>query len=385
MKKLLLSALAILAMGIGNSSAHNTTKIDKERIELKSTPGTKIQVAILLDTSSSMDGLIEQTKARLWNIVNTLTTLRYHGHVPQIEISLYEYGNSNLSSSSGYIRQVTGLTTDLDLLSEYLFALRTYGGYEYCGTVINKAVTELDWGTDDADMKLIYIAGNEPFTQGLISYKTAINNALNHNIYVSTIHCGNEREGINGMWRDGAIRGRGRFFNIDHNARIRHVDTPYDARIAECNKRLNGTYVAYGDAGGARQINQRQQDENAQSFSSAYMADRAVAKSKSAYNNKNWDLVDLVAENEDALTEIDTKDMPTEYRNKSKAEIKADIDKKEKERAVIRNEITELAAKRQAYVDEELKKQGATGDDLGKAITASVLEIGAANGYSVVE
>ena len=31
-----------------------------------------IQMAILLDTSGSMDGLIEQAKAQLWKIVNEL-------------------------------------------------------------------------------------------------------------------------------------------------------------------------------------------------------------------------------------------------------------------------------------------------------------------------
>ena len=73
---------------------------------------TKIQVALLLDTSNSMDGLIEQAKSRLWNIVNTLTTLKYEGKNPKIEIALYEYGNDGLSSSSNYIRQVTSLSTD---------------------------------------------------------------------------------------------------------------------------------------------------------------------------------------------------------------------------------------------------------------------------------
>ena len=62
---------------------------------------TKIQVAILLDTSNSMDGLIDQAKSRLWNIVNTLTTLKFKGKTPEIEIALYEYGNNNLSSKSG--------------------------------------------------------------------------------------------------------------------------------------------------------------------------------------------------------------------------------------------------------------------------------------------
>src|SRR5690606_39380614 len=95
-----------------------------------------IPVAILLDTSNSMDGLMNQAKSRLWNIVNTLTTLRYEGQVPNIEIALYEYGNSGLSVESDYIRQVTPLTKDLDLISEQLFGLRTNGGYEYCGAVI---------------------------------------------------------------------------------------------------------------------------------------------------------------------------------------------------------------------------------------------------------
>ena len=83
-----------------------------------------IQVAILLDTSSSMDGLIDQAKSRLWNIVNTLTTLKYNGKAPKIEIALYEYGNDGISDKN-WIRKVTPLTQDLDLISEKLFALRT--------------------------------------------------------------------------------------------------------------------------------------------------------------------------------------------------------------------------------------------------------------------
>ena len=60
----------------------------------------KIQVALLLDTSNSMDGLIDQAKSRLWNIVNTLTTLKYNGKAPQVEIALYEYGNDGKATES---------------------------------------------------------------------------------------------------------------------------------------------------------------------------------------------------------------------------------------------------------------------------------------------
>lgn len=360
----------------GNSPDVNIVNSEQNR-------DTKIQVAILLDTSSSMDGLIEQAKSRLWNIVNTLTTLKYNGRTPKIEIALYEYGNDNLKRADGYIRQVTPLTTDLDLISAKLFSLTTYGGDEYCGMVISKAVEMLNWGSNSSDMKLVYIAGNEPFNQGSVSYKTAISRALAKGIYVNTIHCGRTGEGIEGMWRDGAERGKGKFFNIDHNARVRYYDTPYDDRISACNDRLNRTYISYGATGDAYAENQRMQDSNAMGISKSNFAERAVSKSKQVYNNSNWDLVDKVKEDSNALNEIKQSELPQELQNKSKAEIQKLIAEKEAERASIQKEIAELAKKRQEYIDEEAKKDNSSGDDLGKAINESILAFANVKGYTI--
>lgn len=383
MKQFYLTGVFILLCTIcsscKNAHAENT---NISATESTSNASSKIQVAILLDTSSSMDGLINQAKSRLWNIVNTLTTLRFEGKEPEIQIALYEYGNDGLSASSGYIRQVTPLTTDLDLISEKLFALTTNGGLEYCGTVIDKATKELKWSTNDKDIHLIYIAGNEPFTQGNISYKEAISDALRKNITVNTIHCGDRDSGISGMWKDGADKGNGKFFNIDHNVRVRYVATPYDDRIDECNVQLNATYVSYGRIGESKKMNQVTQDANAASISSANKAERIVSKTKTAYKNESWDLVDLTSENEKALKDIKQSDLPKELQDKSEAEIKSYVAQKKEERATIQKEIENLAKQRQAYIETELKKSGdSTGDDLGKAINQSVLDIALAKGY----
>src|ERR1700712_4938373 len=67
----------------------------------------KIQVAILLDVSGSMDGLIEQAKAQLWNMVNTMGKARCTGNTaPQIEIALYEYGRTTNDARKGYVKQI---------------------------------------------------------------------------------------------------------------------------------------------------------------------------------------------------------------------------------------------------------------------------------------
>ena len=377
----LTGTIALLCvLGVAPLQANEPTTVSTAKSD------TKIQVALLLDTSNSMDGLINQAKSRLWNIVNTLTALRFDDKKPEIQIALYEYGNDNLHATDNYIRLVAPLTTDLDLISEKLFALKTNGGSEYCGAVIRKAAKDLTWSTNDKDLHLIFIAGNEPFTQGKISYREAISDALSKNITVNTIHCGDKEDGVSGQWKDGADRGKGEFFNINHNHHVRHVATPYDARIDECNLLLNNTYVSYGREGESKKRNQAQQDINAESISSANKAERAISKSKSAYNNASWDLVDLATENETALKTLKQSDLPKELQGKTAEELNTHIKQKQTERAMIQKEIATLAQQRQAFIDAELQKSGdATGDDLGKAINHSILRMATAKGYKSIK
>src|SRR6185369_4975439 len=151
-----------------------------------------VQIAVLLDTSGSMEGLIEQAKGQLWKIVNEFLKAKQDGQTPEVQVALYEYGKSSLSPKSGWIRQIQPLTTDLDKISEELFALKTNGVDEYCGWVIKRAVDDLDWSPSADVYKVIFIAGNEPFTQGPVNYAESCKAAITKGIIVNTIHCGGE-------------------------------------------------------------------------------------------------------------------------------------------------------------------------------------------------
>lgn len=339
-----------------------------------------IQVALLLDTSNSMDGLIEQAKSRLWNIVNTMTTLKYNGKTPLIEIALYEYGNDGLPASGNYIRQVTPLTNDLDLISEKLFALRTNGGSEYCGAVIADAVKQLKWNDGSANMKLVYIAGNEGFNQGGVSYAEAISDALKKSIYVNTIYCGEAQQGVSLLWKDGADKGQGKYFNIDSNKAVLYVVTPFDVEISKCNDRLNTTYISYGYLGESKKMNQMTQDANAESISTANKTERAISKSKAVYSNDSWDLVDRYKADKNVVANLKKDELPEELKGKSTTEINALIEVKTKEREQIQKEIGELAKKREAYLAQEAKTKG--GDDLGDAISQSIVTLAKQKGYT---
>ncbi|WP_433628240.1 VWA domain-containing protein [Chryseobacterium cucumeris] len=344
----------------------------------------KIQVALLLDTSNSMDGLIDQAKSRLWNIVNTLTTLKYNGKAPEIEIALYEYGNDGIRDEN-YIRQVTPLTQDMDLVSEKLFALRTNGGSEYCGAVIRDAAANLNWDSNEKSMKLIYIAGNEAFDQGKINYKEVVLKAKGKNIYTNTIFCGSREEGIQTFWQNGASLGGGKYFNIDSDRKVMYIETPYDKRISECNARLNDTYIYYGNHGSEYRLKQITQDKNAEMQSASNLVERTVAKSKkNAYKNDHWDLVDKAEKDAGFIANVKESELPAELKGKSKEEIQKTIAAKSAARDTIQKEIEELSKKRQGYIDSEMKKRGTEdSDDLGKAIESSIVELAKKNGYSL--
>lgn len=369
-----------------NSNTDNHSIVQKTTLTpvTSTVKDNKIQVALLLDTSNSMDGLIDQAKSRLWNIVNTLTTLKYNGKSPEIEIALYEYGNDGIRDEN-YIRQVTPLTQDLDLVSEKLFALRTNGGSEYCGAVIRDAAANLNWDSNDKSMKLIYIAGNEAFDQGKINYKEVVSKAKNKNIYINTIFCGSREEGIQTFWQNGASLGGGKYFNIDSDRKVLYIETPYDTRISECNAKLNDTYIYYGNHGSEYRLKQITQDKNAEMQSASNLVERTVAKSKKyAYKNDHWDLVDKAEKDAGFIATVKESELPAELKGKSKEEIQKMIVTKAAAREKIQKEIEELSKKRQTYIDSEMKKRGTDdSDDLGKAIESSILELAKKNGYSL--
>jgi len=329
-----------------------------------------IKVAILLDTSNSMDGLIDQAKAQLWELVNELSYAKCGNDLqPTLQIALYEYGNDRLNAREGYIRQVSMFTNDLDDISGKLFGLTTNGGNEYCGKVIQTSLNQLDWGKRANDLNLIFIAGNEPFNQGPVSYENAASNACAKDVTVNTIFCGEYNQGANTHWKHAATLTHGDYIAINHDKQTVHVPSPYDDRILEKNRALNATYVRYGAKGKAKAAMQAEQDSNASQYGQANAVKRAVSKSSHFYKNSSWDLVDAVTEDDMELEEIVVESLPKELQGKSTQEIEKYVEDKRKERTKIQEEIAELNKQRLEYVS---KKQNASDNELRNAMLDAI-------------
>src|SRR5688572_20374719 len=106
--------------GIKLTDNGNETKPVETTLATEKKFAPKIQVAILLDVSNSMDGLIEQAKAQLWNMVSVMGKATCYDVTPNIEIALYEYGRPTNAVTAGYVKRINSFTGDLDELSQNL-------------------------------------------------------------------------------------------------------------------------------------------------------------------------------------------------------------------------------------------------------------------------
>ncbi len=348
-----------------------------------------VDVAILLDTSNSMDGLIDQAKSQLWKIVQQFAEAKKAGKTPTLRVSVFEYGNSNLPASEDYIRQVVPLTDDLDRVSEALFALKTDGGDEYCGAVIAEAIKRLDWSSEPNSYKAIFIAGNEPFSQGSVEYQKSCRSAIENGIVVNTIHCGDHKTGIATHWKDGADLAEGSYMNINSDRKVIHIDCPQDEIIIRLNSELNDTYLWYGseEARKSYATNQIAQDTNAlqSSGSSGFGSGRAQAKVSAVYRNTGRDLVDTAEEDSEILSKLSKDELPKVMQTMTPAERTAYLAKMAKKRAEIKQRIVELSKERDAYVVAARAKNApsAPADTFGDAFGAVVAEQLEASGFEI--
>jgi len=370
--------ISMAALAIHASQRYTENTIDRHSLHpapniVKTNNTPKIQLAILLDTSSSMSGLIDQSRQQIWQVVNEFVEAKRDGVKPILEVAVYEYGNDHLSGEQGHIRQVSALTSELDQVSEALFSLTTNGGQEYCGYVIKTAVDDLAWSDSNNDIKAIFIAGNEPFTQGPVRFQDAIAKAKKKGIVVNTIHAGNHHEGLNSGWKDGAVLAGGNFMSINHNQKVVHVNAPQDKRLAELNNQLNKTYIPYGAEGKKKMDRQASQDLKNRSISAGLSAKRTRSKASSYYSNSTWDLVDAEKNGKVDLDNIAEAKLPEKMRAMSKSERKTHVKETANKRAQIKKEILALSKSRDNFVAKEKQKKLTSKDNtMDEALTQAI-------------
>jgi hypothetical protein len=316
-------------------------------------PGV-IDLAIGLDTSGSMKGLLDSARQTIWAIVNDLALVE---PAPILRVALLTFGNDGHTEENGWVNIDSAFTADLDAISEQLFALSTNGGTELVGRVVDAATKNLDWSTDPNALKLIVVAGNESANQDtVVSFRDACGSAISAGIMVNSIYCGNQADGLAPEWREISLLADGHFASIDQDNGMVIVATPFDDALASLTKSVNTTYIPWGDKGWIGHANQVAQDLNNFELNSEAGASRVLAKNSGLYVC-GWDLVDAVRTQKLEMKDVDRSKLAEELRGLSDEDLKAHVDSMATQRAKIQKEIAEVNTEREDWLKAERERQ----------------------------
>ena len=318
-------------------------------------PGAKqVDLAICLDTSNSMDGLIDSAKVKLWRVVNDLARI---DPAPSLRVALFSYGNNANDPSKGWVRQEIGLTHDIDEVYRKLFELRTNGGNEFVARVCRDALVDLKWSEQKGSLKIVFVCGNEPADQDKeVGLPSVVNLAKKKDVVVNTIYCQYGRPDVESGWKLFSGMCGGKHAVIDQNKKRPVIDTPFDKDIRDLSGRINDTYVPFGAAGRAGKENQAKQDNNALQAAPGAALDRGGFKASGLYFNE-WDLIDKLKANPKLdLRSLKAEDLPSEMREMSAEQREAHVRKKMAERVEIQGKMSDLTARRAKFIEEAEKK-----------------------------
>jgi von Willebrand factor type A domain len=322
-------------------------------------PKADVQIALILDTSSSMDGLVEQARTQLWEMVADLQ-VDDDDKERTVAVALYQYGNNRLPLSEGFIQQLAPLTTDLDQVTVQLHALRTSGGKEYAPQAILRAAEELEWDDDDSVEKIIVIAGNEGFHQGRVRTKDALLVTNRKQITVLPIYCANQGASRTAVssWRNASSLAGTDFESIDPDQQVAKIESPYDAEILRKYRQLEQTKVY---APGHQRSQYASQADGC--VKGAVAIDRAVVQSRQDTS------ADLVTAYGSGRVSLDKAPMPKALAGKSQEQQKVYFQQKVSEQEALRDEIAELNEKRQSHIQQRMKEIPAyTPSNLGRSV-----------------
>ncbi len=288
-----------------------------------------------------------------------------------------------LDKETGYIRRLTPFTMNLDTVSEMLFSLQTNGGDEYNGWVIKDAVDQLAWSPYADVYKVIFIAGNEPFTQGPVNFADSVRKAAAKGIFVNTIYCGDRQRGIAEQWKAGAELAGGDYSNIDQEYQVAYIAAPQDDEIAVLSAKLSGTQVPMGAGGKVRK------EAKANIFSKTASAAPAAGLAMQSYQaseqgakaDAEWDAVAAIASGEKGYADIKKEELPSDMQKMSDKERKKKLEVMVSERKDIQKKITELSLARQKYISEQEKAAKNGPKTLEQAVLETVRKQGGAKGF----
>ena len=363
------------AQAIQNTNTNTTVPAQSHRVE----------VVFILDTTSSMSGLIQAAKEKIWSIASTMASAQQN---PDIRMGLVAFRDRG----DAYVTRVYDLSDDLDSMYASLMDFRAVGGGdgpESVNQALYDAIHKVSWSQDSNVYRVAFLVGDAPPHMDYaddVKYPVTLAAAARKGIVVNTIQSG-QHQYTRPAWQQIAALGQGNYFQVEDSGNAVAVATPFDDKLSKLATELEDTRLYFGD----EETRAKQKAKlDANSRLRKELSTEALAR-RSAYNatesgKKNLlgesELVDAVTSGRVDLEEIEREDLPASIQMMAPAEAMEVITEQAQRREALKQEIRELSESRNRFIRKKVEAEGGADDSLDEKIYRAVKDQAASVGLS---
>lgn len=335
----------------------------------------QIEVVFILDTTSSMSGLIQAAKEKIWSIATTMASAQ---QAPDIRMGLVAFRDRG----DTYVTRVIDLSQDLDSMYASLMDFKAQGGGdgpESVNQALYDAINRISWSEDDSVYKVAFLIGDAPPHMDYnndVKFPVTLEMAKRKGIIVNTIQSG-QNHSTAPVWKHIAQLGYGEYFQVENSGNAIAVVTPYDKKLSELAASLEDTRLYFGNK--EEKANQKKRNEATiklhDELSEAALARRATfnatASGESNFLGKG-ELVDAISSGRIELDDIDKDDMPASLQALAPAAQMEVITNQARQRELIKHDIQKLSESRNAYILEQIGTRDDAKESLDEKIYSAV-------------
>ena len=343
----------------------------------------RIEVVFVLDTTSSMSGLIQAAKDKIWSIASTMASAQQS---PDIKMGLVAFRDRG----DAYITRVYDLSENLDSMYVNLMDFRAQGGGdgpESVNQALYDAIHKLSWSQDKNVYKVVFLVGDAPPHMDYpndVKYPVTLAAANRRGIVVNTIQSG-QHEYTGPAWREIAALGKGEYFQVEDSGNAVAVATPFDDRLSQLARELEETRMYFGDETfRAQKEEEIVRDRALFNYMPAPVQARRSEFLATESGKKNLlgesELVDGVASGRIKLEDIPREELPASISAMAPEEQEALITRKAKRRDQLKQEIRQLSESRNDYIRDKVEAEGGADDSLDEKIYRAVRRQAAESG-----
>lgn len=331
----------------------------------------RIDVVFVLDTTSSMGGLIQAAKENIWSIASSMASAQ---PTPELRIGLVAFRDRG----DEYVTRVVDLSADLDSMYIQLMGFAAGGGGDFPEAVneaLHDAVHGMSWSQDAQAYKVIFLVGDAPPQMNYpddVKYPLTLQEAQRRGIVVNTILAGGNTS-TQGYWQEIAALGQGASLQVSMQGDAIAVSSPFDDEIARLSRELEQTRLFYGDAEQQRAMARKIEvsDELDRIQVSGSRIRRALFNASPA-GKQNFlagaDLVDDVGSGRVDLDEVAVDHLPAEFAAMAPEARRQVVTETASRRAELQAKLGELATQRSEHIAEDLRGRDDVEHSLGHQI-----------------